>query len=51
MRRKKAIAALAAIAVMAITAPAAFAANGVSHSQGASSHGNAVSSGATPQPQ
>jgi len=35
---------------MAITAPVAVAANGVSNSQGAASHGNAVSSGATPQP-
>jgi hypothetical protein len=47
---KKLAATLAAGALM-IAAPTAGAANGVSHSQGASAHGNAVSSGATPQPQ
>jgi hypothetical protein len=38
---------------MALTAPAAMAANGngVPNSHGANAHGNAVSSGATPQPQ
>jgi hypothetical protein len=49
---KKLAAALAAGALL-ISAPAAVAGtgNGVSSSQGANAHGNAVSSGATPQPQ
>jgi hypothetical protein len=47
----KKLAAVLATGALLIAAPAAGAANGVSHSQGASAHGNAVSSGAQPQPQ
>jgi len=49
---KKLAAALATGALL-IGAPAAFAGegNGVSNSHGHNAHGNAVSSGATPQPQ
>jgi hypothetical protein len=51
-RVKKFAAALAAGALL-ISAPAAVAGSGhgVPNSQGANAHGNAVSSGATPQPQ
>ena len=48
---RKLVAAALAVGAFAASAVPAFAANGVSHSHGASSHGNAVSSGATPQPQ
>jgi hypothetical protein len=50
--KKLAVAALASGALL-IGAPAAFAGqgHGVSNSHGANAHGNAVSSGATPQPQ
>jgi hypothetical protein len=50
--KKFAVAALATGALL-IGAPAAFAGegNGTPNSQGANHHGNAVSSGATPQPQ
>jgi hypothetical protein len=49
----KKLAAVLATAGLLIGAPAAFAGegNGTSNSQGANAHGNAVSSGATPQPQ
>jgi hypothetical protein len=49
----KKLAAALATAALLIGAPAAFAGegHGVSHSHGANAHGNAVSSGATPQPQ
>jgi hypothetical protein len=49
----KRLAALLAVGALFIAPPAAFAGagNGVSNSQGANSHGNSVSSGATPQPQ
>jgi hypothetical protein len=42
-----------AVGGLLVAAPAAVAGagNGVSNSQGANAHGNAVSSGATPQPQ
>jgi hypothetical protein len=47
------VAALLAAGALLIAAPTAFAGsgNGVSNSHGANAHGNAVSSGATPQPQ
>jgi hypothetical protein len=51
--RRKAVAGLACVAAMALAAPAAALAgqgHGVSSSHGANAHGNAVSSGATPQP-
>jgi len=49
----KKLAALLATAALFVAAPAAFAGqgHGVSNSHGANAHGNAVSSGATPQPQ
>jgi predicted small secreted protein len=49
----KKLAAALAVAALLIAAPTAMAGNGngVSNSQGANAHGNAVSSGATPQPQ
>jgi hypothetical protein len=51
--RMKKLAALLAVMGLLIAAPSAFAGsgNGVSSSHGANAHGNAVSSGATPQPQ
>lgn len=49
----KKLAALLAAGALLIAAPTAIAGQGkgVSNSHGANSHGNAVSSGATPQPQ
>jgi predicted small secreted protein len=49
----KKLAAALAVGALLIAAPNAFAGsgNGVSSSHGANAHGNAVSSGATPQPQ
>jgi len=49
----KKLAAVLATAGLLVGAPAAFAGegNGTSNSHGANHHGNAVSSGATPQPQ
>ena len=49
----KKLAAVLATGALLVGAPAAFAGqgNGVSNSHGANAHGNAVSSGATPQPQ
>jgi hypothetical protein len=49
----KKLAAMLAVGALFVVAPNAFAGagNGVSNSQGANAHGNAVSSGATPQPQ
>ena len=49
----KRLAALLAVGALLIAPPAVFAGsgNGVSSSHGANAHGNAVSSGATPQPQ
>jgi predicted small secreted protein len=49
----KKLAATLAVGALLIAAPNAFAGagHGVSNSQGANAHGNAVSSGATPQPQ
>ena len=50
---KKLAALLAAVALFVAAPAAAYAGqgNGVSSSHGANAHGNAVSSGATPQPQ
>jgi predicted small secreted protein len=49
----KKLAAALAVGALLIAAPNAFAGsgNGVPNSHGANAHGNAVSSGATPQPQ
>jgi hypothetical protein len=49
----KKLAAVLAVGGLLIAAPAAVAGqgHGVSNSHGANAHGNAVSSGATPQPQ
>ena len=49
----KKLAALLAAGALFVAAPTAFAGqgNGVSNSHGANAHGNAVLSGATPQPQ
>jgi hypothetical protein len=49
----KKLAAVLAVGALLIAAPTALAdsGNGVSSSHGANAHGNAVSSGATPQPQ
>jgi hypothetical protein len=49
----KKLAAALAVGALCIAAPNAFAGsgNGVSSSHGANAHGNAVSSGETPQPQ
>ena len=53
MTRMKKIAALLAAGALFVAVPSAVAGqgHGVSNSQGANAHGNAVSSGATPQPQ
>jgi len=54
VKRMKKLAALLAAVALFVAAPAAAYAgqgNGVSSSHGANAHGNAVSSGATPQPQ
>jgi len=53
VKRFKKLAALLAAGALFVAAPTALAGqgNGVSHSHGANAHGNAVSSGATPQPQ